>query len=68
MFITIFICFGSPIRLLEMLREMPTINVYLSEMEYAALAQEVLKKKIKISQLIRQIMRDWIASQGYGAE
>jgi hypothetical protein len=47
---------------------MPTINVYLSENEMKALLNEANKKNQRLPVFIRQIIKDYLISQGYGAE
>ena len=47
---------------------MPTVNIYLSENEMKALIDEAKKRHQRLSVFIRQIIRDYLISQGYGAE
>jgi hypothetical protein len=47
---------------------MPTINVYLNEKEMIALLNEANKRNQRLPVFIRQIIRDYLVSQGYGAE
>jgi len=47
---------------------MPTINLYLSVKETEDLLAEARKRKVQPSQLLRQIVREWLISQGYGAK
>jgi hypothetical protein len=47
---------------------MPTVNIYLSETEMKALLNEANRKNQRLPVFIRQIIRDYLISQGYGAE
>jgi len=47
---------------------MPTLNLYLSVQEMEDLLAEARKRNVQPSQLLRQIVREWLLSQGYGAK
>ncbi|MEM2386031.1 MAG: hypothetical protein QXO67_03510 [Candidatus Bathyarchaeia archaeon] len=47
---------------------MPTLNLYLSVQEMEDLLAEARKRKVQPTQLLRQIVREWLLSQGYGAK
>jgi len=39
---------------------MPTLNVYLSEDEYAQLLHRAMDENTKASKLVRRIVREWL--------
>ena len=47
---------------------MPTINIYLSEKEFADLLKEAAKLNVRLPVFIRKIVREWLLSHGYGVD